>query len=117
MTRDELITQLDSLETKPPNGGQNSCKQEVGMRIDSYVKFVLTVIALCLMWLSIGGPALLPAARAAQTQTPPKPTSGYERVLIAGWVDEKGAEHTFPIQRSMDGKPISIAGVPVTDVK
>ena len=34
------------------------------MRIEFYTKFVLTVIALCLMWLSIGGTAMLPAALA-----------------------------------------------------
>jgi len=34
------------------------------MRIDSYAKFLLTVIALSLIWLSLGGTGLLPIARA-----------------------------------------------------
>ena len=41
-------------------------------------------IAACLVWLSIGGPSLL-APVAAQ--------SGYQSVLIAGWIDAAGTEH------------------------
>jgi hypothetical protein len=54
------------------------------MTIDRYTKVVLTVIAACLVWLSIGGPSLL-APVAAQ--------SGYQSVLIAGWIDAAGTEH------------------------
>lgn len=58
------------------------------MRIDLYTKGVLTVIAACLTWLSLGGPALMTEAY-AQTQSNPN------YVLIAGWVDEKGKTHTL----------------------
>jgi hypothetical protein len=58
------------------------------MQIDRYTKFVLTVIAVCLVWLSLGGPSLIPGTQAQ--------TSGYDRVLIAGWLDRTGAEHHLP---------------------
>jgi len=54
------------------------------MTIDRYTKLILTVIAACLVWLSIGGPSLVTSV-AAQ--------SGYQSVLIAGWVDATGKEH------------------------
>ena len=85
------------------------------MRIDSYTKFVLTVIALCLVWLSLGGAALLPSA-SAQAQKPTKTVISYDRVVIAGWLDEQDVQHQFPVQRSMDGKPIEIPGMPVAEV-
>lgn len=40
------------------------------MRIDLYTRMVLTVIAVCLVWLSLGVPSLL---------TPLSAQSGYER--------------------------------------
>jgi hypothetical protein len=39
------------------------------VRTDRYSKIVLTIIAACLVWLSIGGPQLLPSARAQEPQT------------------------------------------------
>jgi hypothetical protein len=38
------------------------------MRTDRYTKIVLTIIAACLVWLSIGGAQLLPSARAQEPQ-------------------------------------------------
>jgi hypothetical protein len=49
------------------------------MQIDKYTKVVLTLIAVCLLWLSIGGPALLPTAHAesvpVQQQQAPRVTN------------------------------------------
>ena len=55
------------------------------MAVDRYTKVVLTVIAVCLVWLSFGGSSV----------TSVSAQSG-ERVLLAGWVDEKGAVRQFP---------------------
>jgi hypothetical protein len=57
------------------------------MTIDRYTKCVLTVIALCLIWMSVGGPALLPTAR-AQSQ-------GME-VVLTGWKDSSGVVWPLP---------------------
>jgi hypothetical protein len=46
------------------------------MRIDVYTKLVLTVIAVCLVWISLGGPSLV-----AQVHAQPN----VQRVVIAGW--------------------------------
>ncbi len=73
------------------------------MRIDLYTKFVLTVIALCLLWMSLGGTALLPTVQAQP---------GYERVLIAGWVDRLGGVHKFApgvnVPEEARGIPVSV---------
>jgi hypothetical protein len=53
------------------------------MKVDLYTRVVLTVIAACLVWLCIDRQLTAPVA--AQ--------SGYERMIIAGWLDEKGGEH------------------------
>lgn len=45
------------------------------MRIDGYVKAALTVIAVCLVWISLGGPSLLPSAQAAATVQQAQPTA------------------------------------------
>ena len=66
------------------------------MRIDTYTKVVLTVIAACLVWLSIGGPNLLPTAHAQSDQ-----------VLIKGWVDVKGVVHNMPFT-TVDGMPVAV---------
>jgi hypothetical protein len=42
------------------------------MRIDRYTKVVLTIIAGCLVWLSVGGVQVLPPAHA---QVPPRPAA------------------------------------------
>ena len=56
------------------------------MTTDRYTRVVLTVIAVCLVWLSLGGPSLVTPV-AAQKH------SGFENVVIAGWVDTAGVEH------------------------
>jgi hypothetical protein len=52
------------------------------MRTDRYTKIVLTIIALCLVWLSLGGPKLLPAARAQDAQPPT--ADGALKTMISG---------------------------------
>lgn len=64
------------------------------MRIDWYTKCVLTVIAACLVWLSIGGAAVTPVAYAQRPPLPGTVGTG-DRVLISGFVDEKGVVHTL----------------------
>ena len=59
------------------------------MRIDLYTKVVLTVIAVCLVWISLGGPSVLTPV-SAQVRT-----SGYQRVVLAGWSDSGGIEKAF----------------------
>ena len=58
------------------------------MAVDRYTKLVLTVIAVCLVWLSlsVGGPSLMTPVSAQTNQ----------RVLIAGWVDESGGRPFVP---------------------
>ena len=63
---------------------------------DRYTKAVLTVIAVCLVWLSVGGPSVLPSVSAQ---------SGYERVVLYGWVDQGGAERRFPMMFPTDSQP------------
>jgi hypothetical protein len=50
------------------------------MAVDRYTKVVLTVIAVCLVWLSAGGPSLITPVRAQDNQ----------RVILAGWVGRDG---------------------------
>jgi hypothetical protein len=50
------------------------------MAVDRYTKVVLTVIALCLVWLSAGGPSLITPVRAQDNQ----------HVILAGWVGQDG---------------------------
>ena len=83
------------------------------MRFDAYTKFVLTVIALCLIWLSVGGPSLLPSVSAQARQST---ASGYSRVVIAGWVDENGGEHPLPPAKTDSTGKASVPGVPVAVV-
>jgi len=59
------------------------------MNTDLYTKGVLTVIAVCLIWLALGGPALLSAVQ-AQAKTPP----GGE-TWIRGWITADGAHMSF----------------------
>lgn len=59
------------------------------MAVDRYTKLVLTVIAVCLVWLSVGGPSLMAPVSAQQDGLG-------DRVVLAGWVDEKGSVVKFP---------------------
>lgn len=65
--------------------------------VDRYTKLVLTVIAICLVWIALGGPSL---------STPVEAQAG-DRVILAGWIDEKGAFKSLPSPPVMmiDGKP------------
>jgi hypothetical protein len=54
------------------------------MKTDTYTRIVLTVIAVCLVWIAIGGPALIPRVEAQ---------SSPQSVIIAGWKGEVGASH------------------------
>jgi hypothetical protein len=83
----------------------SSMSLEVVMRIDDYTKFVLTVIAVCLVWLSLGGPSRFTVAQAQMAGT-----TG-ERVLISGWVDGSGKVHTL-----RDAEGANVPGVPVAVV-
>jgi hypothetical protein len=60
------------------------------MTVDRYTKAVLTLIAMCLLWLSVGGPSLITTVVTAQT----------DRVYLAGWIDQDGAVRAFPRQSS-----------------
>ena len=51
------------------------------MSKDRYTKVILTVIAACLVWLSVGGPALV---------TPVSAQVDRQSVYIAGWVGADG---------------------------
>lgn len=57
------------------------------MTIDRYTKTVLTVIALCLLYLCMGRPGIVTAATAQSSQP---------RVVLQGWVDSSGVEWKFP---------------------
>jgi hypothetical protein len=49
------------------------------MAVDRYTEAVLTVIAVCLVWLSVGGLSVITPVSAQA-----------EGVLLRGWVDENG---------------------------
>jgi hypothetical protein len=68
--------------------------------VDRYTKVVLTIIAACLVWISIGGPALISTVHAQG--------GGAEAVYIAGWLDRDGKR--LPIAGAIGGAP---AGIPV----
>jgi hypothetical protein len=56
------------------------------MSVDRYTKVVLTVIAVCLVWVSLGGPSLI---------TPVSAQVG-DRVVLAGWLDQNDVFIKFP---------------------
>jgi hypothetical protein len=55
------------------------------MSVDRYTKAVLTVIAACLIWLSLGGPSLVVPVSAQN-----------DRVYVAGWIDQDGSFRPLP---------------------
>jgi hypothetical protein len=55
------------------------------MKTDLYTRVVLTVIALCLLWMSVGGPLLITPVQAR----------GGQSVVIAGWLNQSGEERNF----------------------
>jgi len=78
------------------------------MRIDFYTKFVLTVIAACLVWLSLGGPTFLTVAEAQTLQAGASVNDN--RVLISGWVDSTGNVHNLsdPSRANVPGVPVAL---------
>ena len=82
--------------------------------VDRYTKLVLTVIAICLVWLSLGGPSLLIPVNAQQGGLG-------DRVILAGWVDTNGNVRQFPNPYPPTGNrkpgdglgPIASIGLPI----
>ena len=72
------------------------------MTVDRYTKVVLTVIAVCLVWIALGGPSPI---------TPVSAQVG-ERVILAGWVDKDGTVRQFPTP-FYGRAPEAPAGVPI----
>ena len=76
------------------------------MTADRYTKVILTMIAMCLVWIALGGPSLIPPVSAQN-----------DRVYIAGWIDERGAFRPLPIPpgtgRPEAGKAIPSAPLPI----
>jgi hypothetical protein len=68
------------------------------MAADRYTKAVLTVIAICLVWLSLGGASVLPTVTAQSS----------ERVVLAGWVDQGGNVRTLPTPSGGSGLPVMV---------
>jgi hypothetical protein len=75
------------------------------MRIDLYTKTVLTVIALCLLWLCVNGSPLSTPAYAEQDR----------EVFIAGWRDQGGELHRLPGPGA--GAIVSPRPLPVTTAR
>jgi hypothetical protein len=73
------------------------------MTIDRYTKVVLTVIAACLLWISVGGPSLLTPVSAQIVQ----PLQQHQQVVLAGWADATGKIYPFA------GAGTGGSGVPV----
>ena len=71
------------------------------MTIDRYTKTVLTIIAACLVWMSLGGPSLFTTAHAAAPAV----------VYLTGVWDDRNVPHNF----FKDGKPTGV-GIPVSMV-
>jgi hypothetical protein len=75
------------------------------LSIDRYTKLLLTIIAASLVWLCVSnGIATSVSAQATATQ----------RVIVAGWADEDGYVHPFPIQR-VGNNSSAPAALPVRD--
>ena len=72
------------------------------MKTDRYTKVVLTIIAACLVWMSLGGPSLITPAHASAPAV----------VYVAGLWDVDNTPHNFYKQ----GKPTGLA-VPVEVVQ
>ena len=65
------------------------------MRIDLYTKAVLTVIALCLVYLCIDRASVASTVQ-AQAQEGQFQRQLLQRVVIAGWLDAEGQERRLP---------------------
>jgi hypothetical protein len=74
------------------------------MRIDVYTKTVLTVIAVCLVWIALGGSSLLSAAQAQGTSVQNVRVVGWQtgsssvaNVRIVGWGSSGGSSRELPL--------------------
>jgi uncharacterized protein YodC (DUF2158 family) len=67
------------------------------MAVDRYTKAVLTVIAMCLVWLSLGGPRLLTTVQAQSRGG----------VVLEGWYDDTGVMRRFPTPFPQKPSPLS----------
>ena len=70
------------------------------MKVDRYTKVILTIIAACLVWMSLGGPALITTAHASSPSV----------VYLAGLWDIDNRPHNFYDQgkRSNVGVPVHV---------
>jgi hypothetical protein len=59
------------------------------MTVDRYTKLVLTVIAVCLLWIAFGGRSMITPVEAQQQD-------GDNRVILAAWIDANGNVRPFP---------------------
>jgi hypothetical protein len=66
------------------------------MKTDMYTKAVLTVIAVALVWIGLGGPHVMPAAHAQSDQ----------HVYIAGWVDHMRDGTPYVVKLDERGLPV-----------
>ena len=58
------------------------------MKADLYTKAMLTIIAVCLVWLCMGGPSLMTAAQAQ---------SGRTEVVIVGWKEGANQPNAYDL--------------------
>jgi hypothetical protein len=78
------------------------------VKIDWYLRAVLTIIAASLIWLCINSEtAAIPLQ--AQSAAP-------QRVIVAGWADQNGFVHAFP-PLTIGGSSTVPSGLPVRDVR
>ena len=75
--------------------------------IDWYTRVILTVIAASLVWLCFSS---------GMAETPVQAQSNQQRVIVAGWQDEKGFVHLLPAQ-IVGGSSTTAIGLPVRDVR
>jgi hypothetical protein len=75
--------------------------------IDSYTKVMLTVIAASLVWLCVSS---------GMAETPVQAQANQQRVIVAGWQDEKGFVHLLPAH-TVGGSAAPAIGLPVRDVR
>jgi hypothetical protein len=73
------------------------------MRVDLYTKAVLTVIALCLVYLCIDRASAASTVQ-AQAQEGQFQRQLLQRVVIAGWLDSNGQERRLPVDVPDSGK-------------
>lgn len=77
------------------------------IQIDWYTRCVLTVIAVCLVWMCFGS---------SKVVTPLEAQANQQRVLVAGWVDVEGYVHQFARQGASVNKA-EAAPLPVHDAR